>query len=272
MNRIRLHRLNFTMIAVLVGLTASLTACNFNPEVATPTAEGIDVPVNPQPEVTLSPTALTPTVTLTPTFPPTVEVALLESPLPSGTPPPASSTPSPTATLGPYEHVIQAGDTLFAIIQQDGYFDFQVVPDIERLNPSIPDLNNLPVGRTLLIPRQTPTPTPVGMEMTAVIQATLGITPVKAVPDNAPIECYTVVEGDDLVSIAENFNTTLEVLKGLNPDLYFPPTCDFNIRSGGPECNVLINIGQCIRVPYPTPTATLSPTPSGSETATPTPT
>lgn len=262
---------NFSRIvsAAVIALLA-LTACNFSPDVPTPTAQGIDEPVNPQPNMDETPTA---TLSLTPSMlPPTLEIALLESSTPTGSPLPPTETLTLTPTEGPFEYQVQSGDTLSGILPRFGYFSlYDVLPEIARLNPAV-NVDNLPVGRTILIPRPSATPTPIGFEQTAVANATLGITPVKAVPDNAPLECYTVQEGDDPVSIVQEFNTTLEIMKQLNPTIYFPPTCDFNIRSGGENCTVLINIGQCIIMPYPTPTTTLSPTPSGSETPTLTPT
>ncbi len=69
-----------------------------------------------------------------------------------------SETPSPlfTATLQPYTYVIQPGDTLLYIIQQFGYRDLAVVPEIIALNGMASE-NDLIAGETLLIPRQTPT-------------------------------------------------------------------------------------------------------------------
>lgn len=251
--------------AVVAGIL--LTGCNFNVDLPTPTAEGIEEDSLPNLESTT-----TPTVTLAPSLQPTPEVAMLESPMPSGTPLPPTITPSPSPTLGPYEHPIQSGETLLFIIQQYNYFDFSVISAVEALNPGIPDLDNLPAGRILYIPRPTATFTPAGFEQTEVANATLGITLVSSIPTNAPIECYTVQEGDTAIGIAQDYNITLEVLKQLNPDIYFSPQCDLNNRSGGPECTISLDIGQCVRVPFPTPTTTLSPTPSGSETRTPTPT
>ncbi|HEX2619614.1 MAG TPA: LysM domain-containing protein [Phototrophicaceae bacterium] len=255
---------------LLLALSAAvlLTACTFNSDLPTPTAEGIDVPVNPFPDVNES---ATPTLTSTPSQSPSPEIAMLESKTPTGSPLPPTETLTLTPTEGPIEYKVQSGDTLILILQQHGYFNIDVISAVQTLNPSI-DVNNLQAGRTILIPRPSSTPTPIGFEQTAIANSTLGITPIKSIADNAPIDCYNVQEGDNPVSIAENFNTTLEVLHQLNPDIYFPSTCDFNIRSGGEDCNVLINIGQCVRVPYPTPTITLSPTPSGSETPTATPT
>jgi hypothetical protein len=254
-------------ICGIVALSIFLSACNFDVEEPTPTAEGIieqDVPSVPDVEDTL-----TPTVTPSPSLPGTREVALLESPLPSFTPGPPTETETLTPTEGPIEHVIQDGETLSSILPQHGYFDFSVIPAVRAINPTIPDLENLQSGSVILIPRMTATPTPEGMEMTSVANATLGITPLEPNFDN--VDCYTVQEGESIVTIALDFNTTIEVLRQLNPTLYFPPTCDFTNRSGGPDCSVNIQIGMCINVPYPTLTPTLSPTPNGSETATPTP-
>jgi hypothetical protein len=255
-------------ICAVLALSIMLSACNFDVEEPTPTAEGIieqDVPSIPEVEDTL-----TPTLSPSPSLAPSVEVAVLESPLPSFTPGPPTETDTLTPTEGPFEHIIQSGETLYVILQQYGYFEPSVESAVKALNPTIEDLNNLQAGRVILIPRMTATPTPEGMEMTSVANATLGITPLVQNFEN--VDCYEVKEGDSIVTIAQNYNTTIEVLKNLNLTLYFPPTCDFTNRSGGPDCNVNIQIGQCVNVPLPTLTPTLSPTPSGDETATPTPT
>ena len=79
------------------------------------------------------------------------------------------------------------------------------------------------------------------------------------------------MEGQTIVDIAVTYNTTLEVLAVLNADISFAG-CNFEIQSGGPNCNPILQVGQVVLVPAPTPTPTLSPTPSGNETPTPTPT
>jgi LysM repeat protein len=258
-------KIMFKMVGVLLMLLL-LTACNFDVNLPTPTAEGIEEESIPNIDQ-----SATPTITLTPSQQPTREVAILESATPTGSPLPPTATETVTPPPTPFQYTIQPGDTLSAILRQFGY-DFRVIPAIEALNPGIPDVDNLPAGRVLLIPQPTGTFTPVGFEQTAVANATLGITPPQSIPENAPIECYTVEEGDSAIWIAQDFNITLEILRQLNPTIYFPPQCDFNNRSGGPECTVELDIGQCVNVPFPTPTITLSPTPSGSETLTPTPT
>lgn len=254
-------------LVLIAGLTVLLTACNFNVEQPTPTVEGIEEPINPIPDSDASPS---PTGTFTPSPTPSAEVLALETAPPTSSATAEAATITPTPTEGPYEHRVEQGEVLVNIIQKYGYFDFGVFSAIRELNPDV-DINNLQAGRVIRIPRPSATPTPQGFELTAVVNATLGITPLQAIPDNAPIDCHTVNEGDTIISIAQDYNTTIEIIKQLNHEIYFPPTCDFNSRSGGPECNISIQIGQCVRVAFPTPTITQTPTPSGSETPTPTP-
>lgn len=254
------RQLLFSFLAALI-----LASCNFAPLPQgdfTPTVEEITitVPASPEPSIT-------PSMTVTPE-------ALSVTTEPTSTPLPPSETPLPTATLGPYEHVIQANETLLYIIQLYGYRDFGVIDEIIRMNDNIPDADSLPgPGSTILIPRQTATPTPENIEPTT--QANLeGIAPTSeqtGLNVDAPIIQYTVVQDDTVVGIAQNYATTLEVLARLNTDIPFFG-CNFEIPSGGPNCNPPLQIGQVVNVPAPTPTPTLSPTPSGNETPTPTPT
>lgn len=251
---------------LLTIVSVALTACNFNPDPPTPTIEAF---VSPTPAVTLQ--AISPTPTLSATSPATVAAIRLASATPSGTPPPATETPSPTPTEGPYVVRIQSGDTLFDIIGRFGYTDGRVIPAILTLNPNVPNENNLPVGQDVLIPRMTYTPTPPNYEATVSIMETLGIPLPDRLPSDTEISAHTVTEGQSIIDIAELYNTTIEIISRLNPELVFR-NCDFNNRSGGPDCSVIIRPGQSIQIPLPTRTPTLSPTPSGSETATPTPT
>ena len=80
---------------------------------------------------------------------------------------------------------------------------------------------------------------------------------------------YTVQPNEDIAGIAFEFDTNVQVLSQLNPEITFSQ-CDYGNPAGGPDCQVFISAGQKVRVPAPTPTASLSPTLSGSETATPT--
>jgi hypothetical protein len=163
-------------------------------------------------------------------------------------------------------YVIQPGDTLIDILRQPpfNYSDLSVITLVVRLNPTMPDADRLPPpGTTILIPLPTIAPTQPGQTgaNVAVVQPQIG----------GVIVQHAVVEGETILGIAEQYRTTLRVLRELNPAVAFIG-CDFSNPSGGPDCTVLLEVGQPINVPAPTPTPTLSPTPSGSETPTPTPT
>ena len=261
-------------ITVFCLLALSLAACNFAPAPqgdASPTVENIEstaLPTEPTRTPRPSPTATSEQFS----------EPVLESPTPTFTPGPPTLPPAPTATLGPYEHTVQADDTLLFIIQQYGYRDFGVIPEVVVLN-NLPNADTLPgVGSVLLIPRQTATVTPEGAELTpttfADALAAQAVAPTDAqtgLSSGAGVLEHVVQEGQTIVDIASNYATTLEVLARLNPDIGFFG-CNFEIPSGGPNCNPLLQVGQVVYAPAPTPTPTLSPTPSGSETPTPTPT
>ncbi|MEZ4667047.1 MAG: LysM domain-containing protein [Anaerolineae bacterium] len=259
-------------IVVLLVLGNALISCSGNA---------------PEAGVTLTMQALQPTATLvaTSTLAPsdtTVSVTqatqvLVVSPTSSNTAAPPSDTPLPSETPGPFEYIIQPSDTLGFIIQQFGYTDFStatgsIIDQIVRLNESIVNADILPApGTVILIPRQTATPTPQNAETAVVIEAT-GTAVTSYLPDAGNIAEYVVQPDDTIVGIAQIYNTTLAVLFSLNTDLQGIFTCNPDIPSGGPGCNVTLSVGQVLKVPAPTPTPTLSPTPSGNETATPTPT
>jgi LysM domain-containing protein len=156
-------------------------------------------------------------------------------------------------------------------LPQFGYLDFTgiIVHQVVVLN-GMASADRLPApGATMLIPRQTATPTPVGLDLT--LTAGGVIAPQVNIPGNAEIVQHTVIEGESMLSLAEQYKMTLEQLSQLNPDIGFYG-CDFTNPSGGPNCSPALSVGQMVNVLAPTPTPTLSPTPSGNETATPTPT
>lgn len=252
-------------VLIAIFLSVVLTACNFNPDPPTPTVE---VPVTPSPSPTLE---VSLTASQTATTAPTVAAIRLSSATPSHTPENPTETPSAIPTEGPYVVRVSPGDNLLGIIGRFGYTDSRVIPAILTLNPNIPSEDRLPANQDILIPRMTQTPTPPNYEATVAIMATLGIPLPDQLPANTALECHTVREGENIIDIATEYNTTLEIISRLNSEISFLG-CDFNNRSGGPECRPNIQTGQCVTVPMPTPTMTLSPTPSGNETATPTPT
>lgn len=250
------------LMVVLVGL---LAGCGGT---AVPTAT---------PSATASPAAMAqvPTVTQTPL--PTVPPVQVESPTPTFSPEPPTLTLPPSPTPGPYEHTVEASDTLLYVIQLYGYTDLSTGPgsiaaEVVSLNGMFSaDIMPAP-GTVLLIPRQTATPTPAN-EATAVIAAATGTAeaPNVVFSSGTTFFDYTVEEGDTIVGIAAEYGVTLEQIAQLNTDLNFSG-CVFEIPSGGPRCIVPLGVGQIVRLPAPTPTPTFSPTPSGSETPTATPT
>ncbi|HLV36818.1 MAG TPA: LysM peptidoglycan-binding domain-containing protein [Spirillospora sp.] len=256
------------MLLVLI----SLAGCNFAPVPQGGASPTVD-------EIVLTQQAILPTASPSPS--PTAETLatepLVETATPTHTPGPPTMPPSSTPTPGPYEHTIQQGETLGYIIQLYGYRDFGVIDEIVRINDNIPNADTLPgEGATILIPRQTVTPTPEDFTPAPDLAQALGVgiaptSPATGLNIDSPIMAHTVIEGQTVVDIAAEYATTLEVLAVLNPDISFAG-CNFEIPSGGPNCNPLLRVAQQVMVPAPTPTPTLSPTPSGSETPTPTPT
>ena len=217
----------------------------------------------------------TATPTIEPSFTPSMTLSAVPQ-LVSSTPTELPGTPTETATdtptPDPYAtYIIQQGDTMNYIIQLPpfNYRNDFVVAEIMRLNPFITDPNRLPgPGSSILIPLPTATTTPQGGDLTASAQPNA---PQVSLPSNAQIIEVQIKDGDRIVGIAESNSTTLAIIATLNPQLDFI-SCDFTNPSGGPDCNVLLKVGDSVKVPALTPTPTLSPTISGSETPTPTPT
>lgn len=255
--------------AVLLGLLLLAAAgCDLSiPAPATPTVEPVLTETSlPTPTLTLSAPTSTPASISTPR-----REVRLEPPTETFTPAPPTETFTPTPTPGPIEHTIQEGETLGYIIQLYGYTDLGVIDQIVAINPSIPNPDRLPgAGTIILIPRPTATPTPAGFAETA---TAVGGQPSQFIqqPGEILMMDHAVREGETIIGIAGQYDTNLVILDRLNPELQFF-NCDFDNPSGGPDCNVPLQVAQIVKVPAPTPTPTLSPTPSGNETATPTPT
>lgn len=283
-----MHTINRILLIGLLLAGALLVGCSFDTQDNTPTAEGVvEEPINPMPETTDEPATPSPTPSATPSPTASQAVALASSPTVEPTQPP-TETPLPSPTLGPWEYVIQQDDTLLFIIQQPP-FNYplgatDVINEIVRINDNVVSADLLPsVGETILIPRPTAAPAAEPAPVVAEANAIEGVAVVATADPRAPTRgrvvlpgganygCHFPEEGDTILSIMEQYNTTLEVLSQLNAEIRFGG-CDFNIRSGGPNCSPNIQAGQCVNVPLPTPTITPSPSPSGNETPTPTPT
>ena len=154
------------------------------------------------------------------------------------------------------------------IIRVFGYgYQLEVAQEVVRLNDSVASIDFVPVGQIIRIPRPTVTPPPAGAEATAELLATIGVDSATGLKTGSALGCHTVVANDTMVSIAERYNTTLEILSDLNRDLNWSG-CNFTLLAGGEDCVPILNLGACIQVPQPTPTPTRFPTPTGLETPT----
>ncbi|MCC6805402.1 MAG: LysM peptidoglycan-binding domain-containing protein [Anaerolineae bacterium] len=245
--------------------------------------------ISPQPTETPSPVASPlPVILVTNTPAPSPVLATVTLPPPTAT---------NTATPGPCTHKVQAGDDLISIAFECGHRSMDVIPLVLTLNNlSAPDMIN--VGQEIIVPWPTETPSPTsettqgdtsssdtgagGSEMAAAptdiaIQGLeIAAAPTRPPPTERPtptllpgVMWHTIQPNENIVSIAFEYHTDVQVLSQLNPEITFSQ-CDFGNPAGGPDCSVMVYAGQQMRVPAPTPTPTLSPTLSGSETALPT--
>jgi hypothetical protein len=202
-----------------------------------------------------------------PTLPPTI------TPSDTPPPPPPTGSPTPPPTPGPYEHVIQPGEDCIGIAYQYGHLDLAVIGLIQSMNNI--QCSSLHVGATILVPRPTPTVTPVGADLTQTAVAT-------AAPPNATLvsgpsfslQTYVVQEGDTLSSIAIKADSSLRQICELNPlpDGIDCGGCSWDTANCCCPNPPVLSEGQQINVPAPPPTPTYTPTFTGSETPTFTPT
>lgn len=173
----------------------------------------------PTPTITNTPTPVTPTET--PTTVPT-------------------ETPTPTITLtptasGPFEYVIQEGDTCYALAVKFNA-DLLVLVKLNEANYG-PNCN-VPVGAKILIPQpgaKLPTPTPV--DITKLAKGYL-------------FKGYVVQAGDTLSSIAEKFNSTVDDIMRQNK------ITAANAIQVGQILDIRVNL----ITPVPTKPATITPT------------
>mgnify|MGYP001552258894 CR=1 FL=1 len=267
------------MLLALLGIMLIMSSCNINNPSFVPTPTVLsEVTFTPstEPTATQTLTPQQPTQTSTPVPLPS-DLPQVATATPTNSPAPPTLPPPPTDIPGPFEYVIQDSDTLMYIIQlpQHGYgYELDVAQEVVDLNENMTSIDFLPpAGSTILIPRPTSTATAIGAEATADTLADIGVDTTSGAPlaQGSTVGCYEVQEDDSLVSVASEYNTTLEIISQLNPELSWFG-CDFTLPSGGLSCNPTIQIGQCINVPQPTPMPTSTSTPSGNETATPTPT
>lgn len=239
---------------------------------------------------------------LTPTIDPAnlpTETARPTLALASVTPAPPTDTPSPTPTLTytpsatftpePCVQVVGPGEGMLALISRCGHRNLDVIPLVVTLN-GLNNENDLRANQTILIPFPTPTPDPNALpagesrdagaqtvslssgELSAEdIRATQAINPFfRPTPTNPPgVGNHTIAFGETIIDIIARYNTNIDSIDKLNPQLDFYQ-CEMGQVFGGPSCVVPLYEGQTIRVPVPTPTPTFTFTPNGSETPTPT--
>ncbi len=204
----------------------------------------------------------------------------------------APPTVTPTPTEGPCLITVQSGATLYGILALCGHRDFDVLDEVLEIN-GLEDGTSLQLGDIIEVPRPTPTLDPnATQEVTdgesddegAEGAAAAGFASIlfadgaEDLPTFTPSPSPTLPPGitwhliepnQDITTIAYIYNSGVEVLSQLNPEIDFNQ-CDFGEFTGGPDCTVFLRAGQQMRVPAPTPAPTLEPSPSGSETATPT--
>jgi len=270
-------KIQIGVVFVLLGIL--LTACNFSTDQPTPTVDSpVEEPIVPIPQQTPT-TEPSPSPTVSPAPSPTSQEIAIASPTLEPTTLP-SETPAPTATAGPWEYVIQEGDTLGFIIQLPPHnypgYDQSVIDRIVAINENIFSADILPPpGTTILIPRPTPIPVVVDVDEegnSVLASSTQGPTTRGRVSIDGVTGCHEVRENETVVDIVEQYGgMTLEILSQLNADINFFG-CNFEQPGGGPNCAPIIQPNQCVNVLLPTPTITLTPTPSGQETPTLTPT
>lgn len=201
--------------------------------------------------------------------------------------PPPTPTPTDTGTPAPCIQRIVAGGSLIGAITNCGYTSLDIMPTVMALN-NITDPAALQLGQEIVIPWPTPTFDPNAptasaqnpaqpsvamvsasdnlLQVDSSIQA-FAPTPTPTLPPG--VMWHNVQAGDNIITIAVQYNANAKTLSELNPEVDFA-RCEFGERFGGPQCLVQLRAGQLLRVPAPTPTPTLSPTPDPNATATPT--
>ncbi len=256
------------LLFVLCGLIAGLSVILLRPSASSQEAGAVRDIESATPTRIAGPSVTpgTPTATLTP--------SLMPSP---------TSTQVPTAA--PCVQRVAAGDSLIAIVYRCGYSNVAVLPTVMALN-DITDETRLQIGQEIVVPRPSPTPDPAATQPanadddSASADAAADELLRLAFDPFAPTLTPTLLPGlmwhpvqpdENIISISIRYKSDAKALSDLNPEIDFP-LCDFSQRFGGPECTVVLSLGQRIRVPAPTPTITPIPTASGSETPTPSPT
>lgn len=188
--------------------------------------------------------AATNTLSVIPTFTPTITLIPTETTVPTAEPT-VTLTPAPTATLQPPQsHVVQAGETLFTLS-----FRYNVTADsIAELN-GMGDNANIIIDQTLLVPWPTATPPlePVLVEIDGQYFAA-------DASDCA--DPYTIQDGDSLVGIGNQQGVDFRVIIAANR-----LTETSIIQPGDTLCLPRVEFLGSEQPPTPGPTSTPGPTP-----------
>jgi hypothetical protein len=165
------------------------------------------------------------------------------------------------------------GDTILNLLYKGGYAVFSpgLLEQFRQMNNMPAGSNNITAGQTYCVPKQTPTPAPAGFDATRTAQAR-ELPSLIASTKITSTTTYTVVEGDNIISVQLKTGATLRELCDLNsPSPLNCAGCNIDKPIGEQGCRPLLHVGDSLKIPGPTPTPTITPTLTGSETATPTP-
>jgi hypothetical protein len=255
------------LILALFLISRQGTAVTSGPETSTPDQTGT------LPAVVLLDTPGS--GSLTPVVPPPTNTRIVVMPtMAFDTVTPMPPTLTVTPTRGPCIQVASQGDTLSGLAARCGFQDMTlVIPEVLRIN-NMQSAAELQIGQSVEIPWPDELGAEAGAEAASgdatVDPAIATSDPMSLEPTLPPgVTWYTVKTGDTALSIVLELDINIRILRDLNPEMSFD-TCDFGQVGGGPSCNVMVFEGQRVRVPAPTPTATMPPTLTGSETAMPT--
>ncbi len=236
------------VLAVVVGVLLLVSVARAGLFLPRPAAQ-------PRPTATAPLLALnepSPSATLAPTDEPTATTEPTQAATNTPTQPPATDTPAaPPATPTPVIHVIQSGESLRSIAEQYNIS----VDDLARAN-NMKATDLILVGQKLVIPGQNPAPT------AAPEQSQPAATP-------APVT-YVVQKGDNLLSIALKYNTTVDALMAAN-GLQNADSLQLGQQLQIPGQSIVQPTLAPTAAPTATPQPTASPTVAATATATPAP-
>src|SRR5258708_33626550 len=128
---------------------------------------------------------------------------------------PVVEVPTALPTPGPFCYAAKKGDPLLSLASKAGYNQLDVLPAIRDLNKMCPTCNDIQEGKTYCVPRQTPTPTAPGYEVTQTAQAR-ELPTLQSQSRIAAIATYTVVEGDTIIGRHLKTGSSLREICTLN--------------------------------------------------------